>query len=61
MSPQKDNMITKQEQELHTENKDNPWTLGSQMTISKIKSQSASTVTNTNIWQRNVRRKKRKT
>ena len=43
MSSWKDDMITKQEQELYIENEDNPWILESQTMISKMGSQNAST------------------
>ena len=49
MSPQRDDMITKQALEQHMEEEDNQWTLGSPMTISKMGSLSASIVTSTDI------------
>ena len=52
-------MITKQVLEQPTEEENNPWTLGSQMRTSRIESQSASIVTNTDIWQKSADRKRR--
>ena len=52
-------MITRQEQEPHTVEEDNLWTLGSPTTTSKMGSLSASIVTNTDTWQRNANQKKK--
>ena len=52
-------MTTRREQESHTVEGDNLWTLGSPMTTSKMGSLSASIVTNTDIWQRNANRKRK--
>ena len=41
------------------EDKDNQWTLGSPMTISKIGSPSASTATSIDTWQKNAEWKRR--
>jgi len=41
------------------EEEDNPWTLGSQMRTSRMESQSASIITNTDTWQNNVDRKRK--
>ena len=41
------------------EEEDNQWILGSPMTISKMRSLSASTATSTDIWQRNAKQKRR--
>jgi len=62
MSPLKDAMITKREQGPLMVVEDNQWILGSPMTTSKMGSLSASTVTSTDIWQRNAdwRRKNEK-
>ena len=59
MSPQKENMITRQEQEPHTVEEDNLWILGSLMTTSRTGSLSASIVTNMDTWQRNADWKRR--
>ena len=58
MSPQKEDMTTRQEQEPHTVEEDNLWTLGSPMTTSKMGSLSASIVTNMGIWKRNAEQRK---
>ena len=52
-------MITRQEQEPHTVEEDNLWTLGSPTTTSKMGSLSASIVTNTDTWQKNANRKRK--
>jgi len=52
-------MITKQVLEQHTEEENNPWTLRSQTRTSKMGSQSASIVTNTDAWQKNTDQKRR--
>ena len=59
MSPQKEDMTTRQEQESHMVEGDNLWTLGSPTTTSKMGSLSASIVTNMDTWQRNVNWKRR--
>ena len=59
MSPQKEDMTTRQEQESHIVEGDNLWTLGSPTTTSKMGSLSASIVTNMDTWQRNVNWKRR--
>ena len=59
MNPQKDDIITRQELERHTEEEDNQWILKSPMTISKTESLSASIVTSTDTWQRNANWKRR--
>ena len=59
MSPQKEDMTTRWEQEPYTVEEDNLWTLGSPMTTSKIGSLSASIITNMDTWQRNADRKRR--
>jgi len=59
MSPQKDDMITKQAPEQHMEEEDYQWILESPMTISKIGSLSASIATNMDIWQRNAEQRRR--
>ena len=41
------------------EDKDNQWTLGSPMTISKTESPSASTATSMDTWQKNAERKRK--
>ena len=52
-------MITKQVLEQHTEEENNSWTLRSQIRTSKMGSQSASIVTNTDTWQKNTDQKRR--
>jgi len=47
-------MITRQALEQYMEDEVSPWTLESPMTTSKTESLSASTATNTDIWQRNA-------
>jgi len=42
------------------ESKDSPWTLERAMIISKTEGQSASITTNTGIWPKNARRRKRR-
>ena len=59
MNPQKDDTITRQVLEQHTEEEDNQWILGSPMTILKTGSQSASIATNMDIWQRNAEQRRR--
>ena len=59
MSPQKDDMITRQVLEQHTEEEDNQWILESPMRTSKTGSPSASIATSMVIWQRNADRKRR--
>ena len=54
MNPQKDDMITRQVLEQHTEEEDNQWILGSPTTTLKTRSRSASIATNMDIWQRNA-------
>ena len=62
MSPQKDNKITRQVQEQHTEDKNSPWTLENPTTISRMENQSVSIATSMDTWQRNTsqRRKNKK-
>ena len=62
MSQWKNVMITRLVLEQLTEDKDNPWTLGSPTTISKTENWSVSIVTSMVIWQRNAnqRRKNKK-
>jgi len=52
-------MITRPALERLMEDEDNPWTLGSPMTISKTGSPSASIATSMVIWQRNADQKRR--
>jgi len=59
MNPQRDITITKQIPEQHTEEENNPWTLGSLMETSRIGSPSASITTSMVIWQRNADWKRR--
>jgi len=59
MSPQKEDMITKQAPEQHMEEEDSQWILGSPMTISKMGSLSASIATSMDIWQRSAEQKRR--
>jgi len=59
MSPQRDDMITRQVLERHTEEEDNQWILGSPMTISKTGSPSASTATSMDTWQKNAEQKRK--
>ena len=59
MSLQKEDMITRQEQEPHTVEEDNLWTLGSPTTTSNMGSLSASIVTNADTWKRNADRKRK--
>ena len=59
MNPQKDDTIIKQVLEQHTEEGDNQWILESPTTTSRMGSRSASTATNTDIWQRNAKQRRR--
>jgi len=59
MSPQKDDMITKQAPEQHMEEEDNRWILGSPTIISKMESLSASTATSMDTWQRNAEQRRK--
>ena len=59
MNPQKDDTITRQVLEQHTEEEDNQWILGSPTTTLKMGSRNASIATNTDIWQRNVRQRRK--
>ena len=59
MSPQKDDMITKQVPERHMEEEDNRWILGSPTIISKMGSLSVSTATSTDTWQRNAKQRRK--
>ena len=59
MSPQRDAMITRWEQELPMVVEDNQWTLGRPMTTSRMGSRSASIATNMDIWQKNAKQKRR--
>ena len=59
MSPQRDNMITRQALEQYMEEEDNQWILGSPMIISKMGSPSASTTTSMATWQKNAKRKRK--
>jgi len=59
MNQPKDDRTTKRALEQHTEEEDNQWILGSPMTTLKMGSQSASTVTNTDIWQRNAEQRRK--
>ncbi len=52
-------MITRQAPEQHMEDKDNQWTLKSPMITSKTGSLNASTVTSTDIWQRNAKQRRK--
>jgi len=54
MSPQKNNMIIRQEQEQLTEDEISLWTLGNPTTTLKIGSLNASIATNTGTWQKNA-------
>ena len=58
MNPLKDATITKREQEPHTVEGDNLWTLGSPTTTSKMGSLSASIVINMGIWKGNAEQRK---
>ena len=58
MNPQRNKTITKQVPEQPTEKEYNPWTLGSQTRTSRMGSQSASIITNTDIWQKNADQKR---
>ena len=60
MSPQKNDKITKQVQERHTESEDSPWTLENPMTISRMENQSVSITTSMNIWQKNANQRRKK-
>ena len=59
MSPQRDTTITRQALEQHMENEDNQWILESPMITSKMESPSTSTITNTDIWQRNTEQRRK--
>ena len=59
MSPQKEDMTIRWEQEPHMVEGDNLWTLGSPTTTSKMGSLSTSIVTNMDTWQRNADLKRR--
>ena len=59
MSPQKEDMTTRREQEPHMVKGNNLWTLGSPTTTSKMGSLSVSIVTNMDTWQRNADQKRR--
>ena len=52
-------MITKQVPEQPMEEENNSWTLGSQTRTSRMGSQSASIITNTDTWQKNANWKRR--
>ena len=54
MSPQKDIMTSRQEQEQPTEDEDNLWILENPMRTSKIESPSVLTATSTDTWQKSV-------
>jgi len=59
MSPQRGDTTTRWGQEPHTVEEDNLWTMGSPMTTSRTGSRSASTATNTDIWQKSAERKRK--
>ena len=59
MSLQRDDMITRQVLERHTEEEDNQWILGSPMRTSRMGSPSASIVTSMVTWQRNADRRRK--
>jgi len=61
MSPQKDNMITRQVQKQYTEGEVSPWTLESLMAISRIGSWNVSIATSTDTWWKNVNQRRKKT
>ena len=52
-------MIIRQVLEQYMEDKDNLWTSESPITTLKMGSQSASIVTNTNIWQKNANQRRK--
>ena len=60
MSPQKDEIIIRQEQKQHMEDEDSLWTLESPTIILRTESLSASTTTSIGIWPKNVERGKRR-
>jgi len=61
MSSQKNETITRQEQEQHMVGEDSPWILERAMTTLRTESLNASIATSTGIWLKNVRtRRKRK-
>ena len=59
MSPQKEDMTTRLEWEPPMVVEDNQWTLGSPTTTSRTGSRSASTATNTDIWQKSAEQKRK--
>ena len=59
MSPQRDDMITKQAPEQHMEEGDNQWILGSLTTTLKMGSRSASTAISMDTWQRNAKQRRK--
>ena len=59
MSPQKDDMITRQAPERHMEEENNQWILENPTKTSKTESLSASIVTSMDIWQKNAKQKGR--
>ena len=59
MSLQKDNKITRQVQEWHTEGENSSWTLESPKTTLRMESQSASTTTSMGTWQRNASQRRK--
>jgi len=60
MSLQKNETTTRQEQEQHIEDENNPWTLERVMTTSRTESLSASIATNMTIWPKNTGRRKKR-
>ena len=61
MSPQKNNMITRQEQEQLMEDEVSLWTLGNPTTTLKIGSLNASIATNMGTWQKNADQRRKNT
>ena len=60
MNLQKVNITIKQEQKLHLEDKEHPWTLGSpKIILMKMENQGVSIAIYIDIWQRNVESQKR--
>jgi len=60
MSPQKNDKITRQVQEQHTESENSPWALENPMSILRIENQSVSIATSMNPWQKNANQRRKK-
>ena len=59
MSSQKNDIITRQEQEQLIENEVSPWTLGNPTTTLTTESPNASIATNIGTWQKNADRRRK--